>query len=141
MALGWMGTMVAMVAGGAVGVFLAPVIRLAIARNARPVLKAAMQAGLLRYEQGREAKAELGEIGRGHRRRAEGRAKRGAVRGEKTPRQPPPLTWTEDNLLRQIVYDGLQEDKPVAEVYRAMSYPKPAEPVRTASRSNAPGPD
>jgi len=56
-----METMVAMVAGGAAGVFLAPVIRLGIARNARSVLKAAMQAGLLRYEQGREAKAELGE--------------------------------------------------------------------------------
>jgi bifunctional non-homologous end joining protein LigD len=23
------------------------------------------------------------------------------------------LTWTEDNLLRQVVYEGLREDKPV----------------------------
>ena len=26
------------------------------------------------------------------------------------------LTWTEDNLLRQVVYEGLREDKPAAEV-------------------------
>ena len=25
------------------------------------------------------------------------------------------LTWTEDNLLRQVVYEGLREDKPAAE--------------------------
>jgi hypothetical protein len=62
MALGWKGTMVALMAGGAIGVFLAPLVRPAIARNARPALKAAMQAGLLLYEQGREAKAELGEM-------------------------------------------------------------------------------
>ena len=28
------------------------------------------------------------------------------------------LTWTEDNLLRQVVYEGLREDKPAAEVRR-----------------------
>jgi hypothetical protein len=28
------------------------------------------------------------------------------------------LTWTEDNLLRQVVYQGLREDKPAAEVRR-----------------------
>ena len=28
------------------------------------------------------------------------------------------LTWTEDNLLRQVVYEGLREDKPPAEVRR-----------------------
>ena len=28
------------------------------------------------------------------------------------------LTWTEDNLLRQVVYEGLREDKPSAEVRR-----------------------
>src|SRR6266478_3399169 len=28
------------------------------------------------------------------------------------------LTWTEDNLLRQVVYEGLSEDKPAAEVRR-----------------------
>lgn len=62
MALSWKGTMAAMIAGGAIGVFLAPLVRPAIARNARPALKAALQAGLLVYRQGREAMAELGEI-------------------------------------------------------------------------------
>ena len=28
------------------------------------------------------------------------------------------LTWTDDNLLRQVVYAGLREDKPAAEVKR-----------------------
>ena len=28
------------------------------------------------------------------------------------------LTWTEDNLLRQTVYEGLREDKPASEVRR-----------------------
>ena len=42
------------------------------------------------------------------------------------------LTWTEDNLLRQVVYEGLREDKPAAEVRRAVPYPKPAEPARPA---------
>jgi ATP-dependent DNA ligase len=34
------------------------------------------------------------------------------------------LTWTEDNLLRQVVYQGLREDKPASEVRRA------ARPIR-----------
>ena len=29
------------------------------------------------------------------------------------------LTWTDDNLLRQVVYQGLREDKPAVEVRRA----------------------
>jgi bifunctional non-homologous end joining protein LigD len=28
------------------------------------------------------------------------------------------LAWTEDNLLRQVVYEGLREDKPAPEVRR-----------------------
>jgi ATP-dependent DNA ligase len=28
------------------------------------------------------------------------------------------LTWTGDNLLRQVVYEGLREDKPAAEICR-----------------------
>jgi NAD(P)-dependent dehydrogenase (short-subunit alcohol dehydrogenase family) len=28
------------------------------------------------------------------------------------------LTWTEDGLLRQVVYEGLREDKPAGEVVR-----------------------
>jgi ATP-dependent DNA ligase len=34
------------------------------------------------------------------------------------------LTWTDDNLLRQVVYEGLREDKPAAEVRRPMPHPK-----------------
>jgi bifunctional non-homologous end joining protein LigD len=30
------------------------------------------------------------------------------------------LTWTDDNLLRQVVYEGLREDKPAAEVRRTV---------------------
>jgi bifunctional non-homologous end joining protein LigD len=44
------------------------------------------------------------------------------------------LSWTEDNLLRQVVYEGLREDKPAAEVRRAMPYPKPAGSTRPSSR-------
>jgi hypothetical protein len=43
------------------------------------------------------------------------------------------LTWTEDNLLRQVVYEGLREDKPAAGVRREVPYPKPAEPKRPAT--------
>jgi DNA ligase D-like protein (predicted ligase) len=35
------------------------------------------------------------------------------------------LTWTDDNLLRQVVYQGLREDKPAAEVRRPVPHPKP----------------
>jgi len=35
------------------------------------------------------------------------------------------LTWTEDNLLRQVVYEGLCEDKPASEVRRPVPHPKP----------------
>ena len=35
------------------------------------------------------------------------------------------IAWTEDNLLRQVVYKGLREDKPAAEVRREMPYAKP----------------
>jgi bifunctional non-homologous end joining protein LigD len=45
------------------------------------------------------------------------------------------LTWTEDNLLRQVVYEGLREDKPAADVRRAVPYPKPGEPKRPAARA------
>ena len=34
------------------------------------------------------------------------------------------LTWTEDNLLRQVVYEGLREDKPAAEVRREVPHTK-----------------
>jgi len=48
------------------------------------------------------------------------------------------LAWTDDNLLRQVVYEGLREDKPAADVRRAAPYPKPAEPARPAARSKRP---
>jgi hypothetical protein len=31
------------------------------------------------------------------------------------------LAWTGDNLLRQVVYEGLREDKPAADVRRELS--------------------
>jgi bifunctional non-homologous end joining protein LigD len=33
------------------------------------------------------------------------------------------LTWTEDNLLRQVVYEGLSEDKPPIYVRRPIPHP------------------
>jgi bifunctional non-homologous end joining protein LigD len=36
------------------------------------------------------------------------------------------LTWTEDNLLRQVVYEGLREDKPAIEVRREVPHPRAA---------------
>jgi ATP dependent DNA ligase-like protein len=36
------------------------------------------------------------------------------------------LTWTEDNLLRQVVYEGLREDKPPKDVRRPIPHLKPA---------------
>ena len=37
------------------------------------------------------------------------------------------LAWTSENLLRQVVYLGLREDKPARDVQRPVPYPKPAE--------------
>jgi ATP-dependent DNA ligase len=34
------------------------------------------------------------------------------------------LTWTEDNLLRQVVYEGRREDKPAAKVRRSPPHPR-----------------
>ena len=48
------------------------------------------------------------------------------------------LAWTEDNLLRQVVYEGLREDKPAAEVRRAVPHPKPIAPTRPPARSKPP---
>ena len=39
------------------------------------------------------------------------------------------LTWTDDNLLRQVVYEGLREDKPASEVGRPVPHPEPPEPA------------
>jgi bifunctional non-homologous end joining protein LigD len=35
------------------------------------------------------------------------------------------LTWTGDNLLRQVVYEGLREDKLAAKVRRPVPHPQP----------------
>jgi bifunctional non-homologous end joining protein LigD len=32
------------------------------------------------------------------------------------------LTWTQDTLLRQVVYEGLREDKPATEVRREIPH-------------------
>ena len=40
------------------------------------------------------------------------------------------LTWTDENLLRQVVYEGLREDKPASEVRRTPPHSKPVPPVR-----------
>ncbi|MGA8612633.1 MAG: hypothetical protein WB760_13090 [Xanthobacteraceae bacterium] len=37
--------------------------------------------------------------------------------------EPKFLTWTEDNLLRQVVYEGLREDKPAGEIRRPVPHP------------------
>jgi bifunctional non-homologous end joining protein LigD len=39
------------------------------------------------------------------------------------------LTWTGDNLLRQVVYEGLREDKPGAGVRREVPNAKPGTPA------------
>jgi len=33
------------------------------------------------------------------------------------------LTWTEDNLLRQVSYQGQREDKPAKQVVRPIAHP------------------
>jgi hypothetical protein len=45
------------------------------------------------------------------------------------------LTWTEDDLLRQVVYGGLREDKPAAEVRRPVPRQKPTASTQPADRS------
>ena len=45
------------------------------------------------------------------------------------------LTWTADNLLRQVVYEGLREDKPAKEVRREVPGPTPALTNQPAFRS------
>ena len=44
------------------------------------------------------------------------------------------LAWTEDNLLRQVVYEGLREDKPATEVRRPVPHPKPIASTRLPAR-------
>jgi bifunctional non-homologous end joining protein LigD len=46
------------------------------------------------------------------------------------------LTWTNDNLLRQVVFDGIREDKPARDVVRPI--PNPAKVPPPSSRTPAP---
>jgi DNA ligase D-like protein (predicted ligase) len=39
------------------------------------------------------------------------------------------LAWTGDNLLRQVVYEGLREDKPASEVHRELPHSKENSPA------------
>lgn len=57
----WTGTFAAILAGGAVGVFLAPIVTPALARMMRPATKAALKAGMAVYQRGAQTAAELRE--------------------------------------------------------------------------------
>jgi bifunctional non-homologous end joining protein LigD len=48
------------------------------------------------------------------------------------------LSWTGDNLLRQVVYEGLREDKPASDVRRSVSHPKPVAASNAVPRSRRP---
>jgi bifunctional non-homologous end joining protein LigD len=45
------------------------------------------------------------------------------------------LTWTDDNLLRHVVFDGVREDKPARDVVRPIPHPEkvPAKQEREAA--------
>ena len=47
------------------------------------------------------------------------------------------LTWTDDNLLRHVVFEGLREDKPARDVVRPIPRPErvSAKPIRNSSPS------
>ncbi|MBV8506130.1 MAG: hypothetical protein JOZ11_10045 [Alphaproteobacteria bacterium] len=50
------------------------------------------------------------------------------------------LTWTDEHLLRQVVYEGLREDKPAADVRRPLPHPKPTASTSPARPSPHPKP-
>ena len=49
-----------------------------------------------------------------------------------------PGTVATANLLRQVVYEGLREDKPAAEVRREVPHPKTGTGRRTAAANKSP---
>jgi ATP-dependent DNA ligase len=44
------------------------------------------------------------------------------------------LTWTDDGLLRQVVYQGLREDKPAREVMRPLPMHALSPPITGSHR-------
>jgi bifunctional non-homologous end joining protein LigD len=48
------------------------------------------------------------------------------------------LTWTEDNLLCQVVYEGLREEKQASEICRPVPRPRPAATNSTVTRQRRP---
>jgi bifunctional non-homologous end joining protein LigD len=44
------------------------------------------------------------------------------------------LTWTEDNLLRQVSYQGQREDKPAKQVVRSIPHAYRPMPSRDTAR-------
>jgi ATP-dependent DNA ligase len=48
------------------------------------------------------------------------------------------LTWTEDNLLRQTVYEGLRQDKPAKEVRRDVPYSNAVTAKKPVPRTRRP---
>jgi hypothetical protein len=45
------------------------------------------------------------------------------------------VSWTEDNPRRQVVYEGLREDKPAPEAQQKIPHPKPASGEATTPTS------
>lgn len=58
----WKRTFATLLAGGVVGLFLAPIVAPALARWSRPAAKAALRTGVAIYERGRKTAEELREI-------------------------------------------------------------------------------
>lgn len=50
------------------------------------------------------------------------------------------LTWTDDNLLRHVVFNGVREDKPARDVVRPIPHPEkvPTRQERAAAAEAAP---
>jgi bifunctional non-homologous end joining protein LigD len=48
------------------------------------------------------------------------------------------LTWTDDGLLRQVVYQGLREDKPALDVRRPLATDGPGLPIPAPSPAHNP---
>jgi hypothetical protein len=51
------------------------------------------------------------------------------------------VTWTDDNLLGQIVHQGLREDKPATEIRRPVPQQKPIASARPRYQQNRLGRD